>query len=267
VPIVCEEASDGIRANQAKLKKLLRHPGETIMEPPEDEDDEINYTDIPELTAAQLSRGVRGMEGRKILLARREAGRAAREAFWAAVRPITETEAFKLRFAGSKAVTEKENPEVLYHATASGSNDFYCSQGPVGSEYGADFGKGYYFFSSPETALTYGSPPPKDSGDCSIKPVPVYLCAVNPLILRSGKDLGALWAGAGGKATWFAMTPEEKAAYVQGLGFDSVLACRYAQWVVYRAAQIIAAIVDSGETGQSSNSIMTDFLNSITATE
>jgi hypothetical protein len=236
------------------------------MEPPDDEDDEINYTDIPEWTPAQWSRAVRGKDAWKILRARSEPTRPAREAFWAAVRPMTKTDAFKSWFAGSKAVTEEENPKVLFHATLSSSHDFYCSPGPVGLEYGAEFGKGYYFFSGPDTALTYVSPPSKDTADCPFKPVPVYLCAVNPLILRTDKDLRALWAGAGGEAAWFARTAEEKTTHILGLGFDSVLACRYAQWVVYRAAQITAAIVDSGETGQSSNSIMTDFLNSITST-
>jgi hypothetical protein len=43
------------------------------------------------------------------------------------------------------------------------------------------------------------------------------------------------------------------------LGFDSVLACRYAQWVVYNPAQIKAAIDDCTASG----SVMTDLLNSM----
>lgn len=234
-------------------------------ESPDDEDDEINFTDMPEWTAAQWARAVGGEEETKILDVRWEAGQAAREAFWAAVRPITESDAFKRWFAGSKAVTEEENPKVLYHAAASLNDDFYCSQGPVGAEYGADFGRGFYFFSDPETALTYGSPPSKDTEDCSIMSVPVYLSAVNPLVLRSGKDLAAIWASAGGEDAWFARTPEEKAAYIQRLGFDSVLAHRYGHWVVYQPAQIMVAIEFSAETSPASNSIMTDFLNNTTA--
>jgi hypothetical protein len=176
------------------------------------------------------------------------------------VRPVTQTDAFARWFAGSKAVTDEGNPKVLFHATASSSNDFYCGQGPVGREYGEDFGTGFYFFSRADTALTYGSPPSQDIGDFAIRLVPVYLCAVNPPVLRSVKDLKAFWARSGGKEAWFARTAQEKAAHILGLGFDSVLACRYAQWVVYQPAQIKAAIDDCAV----SDSIMTNLLNSIT---
>ena len=229
------------------------------------EDDAINFTDMPVWTPAQWSRAVRGWEGRKVLRARWEAGRAAREAFWAAARPIASTEGFKRWFSASKAVTEDGKPEVLFHATDSGS-EFYCSQGLVGTEYGADFGTGYYFFRDPETALSYRNPPNRDTGD-SIKSVAVYLAAVNPLILRTGRHLKGIWAGAGGKDVWFAMTSEKKAEYIQRLGFDSVRIHKFGQWVVYRPAQIMAAIIDVGETGRSSSSIMTDYFNCITTTE
>jgi len=230
------------------------------MEPPDDDDDEIDFTDIPEWTPAQWSRAARGEEARKILCARVEAGRPVREAFRAAVRPVTQTDDFIRWFAGSKAVTEEEKPKVLFHATASSRNEPYCLRGLVDTEYGEDFGRGFYSFSGPDTALTYGSPPSEDTGDCSFKPVPVYLRAYNPLVLRTGKDLKALWAGAGGRDAWFSTTPEEKAAHILGLGFDSVLACQYAQWVVYRPSQIKAAIEDCAAAG----SIMTDYLNFIT---
>jgi len=238
------------------------HAGDTIMEPPDDEDDEINFTDIPEGTPAQWSGAVKGpyREGLKILQARIEAGRPAWKAFWSAVRPVTQTDAFARWFAGSIAVTDAEEPKVLFHATAFSSNDLYCGQGPVGMEYGEPFGTGFYFFSGADTALTYGGPPAQDTMEHSIRVVPVYLRAVNPLVLSTGKDLKALWAGAGGKVAWFARSAEEKAAHILGLGFDSVLICRYAQWVVYQPAQIKAAIDDC----TASDSVMTDLLNCIT---
>jgi hypothetical protein len=233
------------------------HAGDAIVEPPDDEDDEIDFSDIPQWTPAQWSRAARGEAARKILRARVEADRPVWDAFWAAVRPVTQTDAFTRWFAGSKAVTDTEKPEVLFHATASSSKDFYCGQGPVGMEYGEDFGTGYYFFSSADTALTYGGPPSQDTTEHTVRIVPVYLCAVNPLFLRTGEDLKALWAGAGGKVAWFARTAGEKAAHILGLGFDSVLACRYAQWVVYQPAQIKAAIDDF----TTSDSDMTALLN------
>ncbi len=102
------------------------------------EDDDINYTDMPEWTPAQWSRAVKGpyLETRKILRARSEAGRPAEEAFWAAVKPIIKTDAFRQWFGGSKAVTEEETPRVLFHAIESSRDDFYRSDGPVCSEYG-----------------------------------------------------------------------------------------------------------------------------------
>jgi hypothetical protein len=249
-----------IRANQAKSNRALRQPGDTTMKTRDDEDDEIDFSDIPTWTPAQWSRAARGEDARKILRARSEAGRPVREAFWAAVRPVTQTDAFKRWLAGSKAVTDTEKPEVLFHATASSGNDFYCGQGPVGMGYGEDFGTGFYFFSHADTALTYGGPPSQDPREPSIRVVPVYLCAVNPLVLRSHKDLKALWAAAGGEVAWLARSAEEKAAHILGLGFDSVLACRYAQWVLYQPAQIKAAIDDCA----ASDSVMTDLLNCIT---
>jgi hypothetical protein len=59
------------------------------------EDDEINYTDMPQSTAAQLARALRGPypEARKILDARREAGRPA-TAFSAPIMSITQIHAF-----------------------------------------------------------------------------------------------------------------------------------------------------------------------------
>jgi hypothetical protein len=239
------------------------HAGDIIIEPPDDEDDEIDYTDIPQFTPAQWARGVTGEDARKILRARAEAGRPAWKAFWAAVRPVTQTDAFTRWFVGSKAVTDEEKPKVLFHATASSSNEFYCGQGPVGMEYGEDFGTGYYFFSHAHTALTYGGPPSQDTEDLAIRLVPVYLCAVNPLVLRSDKDLKAFRARSGGKVAWFARRAQEKAAHILGQGFDSVLACRYAQWVVYQPAQIKAAIDDCA----ASDSIMTNLLNSITGSK
>lgn len=155
-----------------KLNKLLRQPRDTIMGPPED--DEIDFSDIPEWTPAQWSRAVRGEEARKILRARSEADRPVWKAFWAAVRPITQTDAFTRWFAASKAVNAEEKPEVLFHATPSSSNDFYCGQGPVGMEYGEDFRTGFYFFSHADTALTYGGPPSQDTRGHSTRVVPVH---------------------------------------------------------------------------------------------
>ncbi|MGA2850109.1 MAG: hypothetical protein ABSE46_14015 [Terracidiphilus sp.] len=197
------------------------------MEQLDDEDDEINYEDIPQWTPAQWSRAARGKEASKILRARAEADRPVWQAFWAAVRPVTQTDAFTRWFTGSKAVTDTEKPKVLFHATASSGNDFYCGQGPVGMDYGEDFGTGFYCFSQADTALTYGGPPSQDTMEHSIRVVPVYLCAVNPLVLRSHKDLKALWFAAGGEVAWLARSAEEKAAHILGLAFDSVLACRY----------------------------------------
>jgi hypothetical protein len=56
------------------------------------------------------------------------------------------------------------------------------------------------------------------------------------------------------------------AAYIQGLGFDSVLAHRWGQWVVYQPDQIKAAIENDGALGPGSDSIMADFLNAVTRT-
>jgi hypothetical protein len=104
------------------------HAGDPIMEPPDDEYDEINYEDIPQWTPAQWSRAAKGEAARKILRALVEADRPVWAAFWAAVRPVTQTEAFKSWFAGSMAVNDAEKPEVLFHATASSSNDFYSAR-------------------------------------------------------------------------------------------------------------------------------------------
>ena len=112
------------------------HAGETILESLDDAYDEIDFTDIPQWTPAQWSRAARGEAARKILRARVEADRTVWDAFWTVVRPVTQTDAFTRWFAGSKAVTDAEKAEVLFHATASSSNDFYFGQGPVGMEYG-----------------------------------------------------------------------------------------------------------------------------------
>jgi hypothetical protein len=75
--------------------------------------------------------------------------------------------------------------------------------------------------------------------------LPVYLSTAKPLVLRTGEDLRSLWAGAGGRDAWFAMTPKEKAEHIQGLGYDSVLAHRYGQSVVYHATHIKLAIANN----------------------
>jgi hypothetical protein len=208
-------------------------------------DDEINFTEMPEWTPAQWARGVRGPGARMILRARAEAGRPAKEAFWAAVKPIIKTDAFRQWFGGSKAVTEEGTPRVLFHAIPFGCDDFYRSDGPVYTEYGGDFGRGFYLYTNSETALTYGSPVAITSGESSARVIPAYLRAINPLVLCTGRDLKNLWAGAGGNDAWLAKTQEEKTEYIQGLGYDSVLAYQWGQWVVYRPVQIKLAISDN----------------------
>ena len=207
------------------------------------DDDNINYSDIPEWTPAQWARTVRGPGAWKIARARAEASRPAWEAFRAGVAPITETDSFKDWFNGSKAVTENGEPQVLFHKSASCADKVFSSPGQVDAEYGEDFGLGIYCYAAPDTAQIYGGPAAAISGDAS--PgwlMPVYLCAVNPLALRTGKDLKDLWEGAGGKGAWNAKTPEEKAEYILNLGHDSVRAYQWDQWVAYRPTQIRIAI-------------------------
>ena len=108
------------------MSELSEPQKENLLEIDRIEDDDINYTDMPKSTMAQLARAVKGpySEARKILRARSEAGRPAREAFWAAVKPITLTDAFRHWFTGSKAVAEEEKPRVLFHGLHSAAMIF-----------------------------------------------------------------------------------------------------------------------------------------------
>ena len=73
----------------------------------------------------------------------------------------------------------------------------------------------------------------------------MYLKAVNPLVLCTGRDLKNLWAEAGGNDAWRTKTPVERADYIQGLGYDSVQAHQWGQWVIYQPQQIELAIGDN----------------------
>jgi hypothetical protein len=84
------------------------------------------------------------------------------------------------------------------------------------------------------------------------------------LVLCTGRGLKNLWTEAGGNDAWLANTPKERAAYIQGLGYDSVQAYQWGQWVVYQPDQIKAAINSSGAFGPASNAIMTEFLSACT---
>ncbi len=135
----------------------------------------------------------------------------------------------------------------------------------MGTEYGGDFGRGYYLFGSPDTSLTYGSQAVKIDGESSARVIPVYLRALNPLVIRTGEDL-AVRVSAGGWGGWFEWTPEERAAYAQGLGYDSVCACRWDQWVVCQPDQIKAATDNDPAVGPGSDLIMADYLDATTRT-
>jgi hypothetical protein len=67
------------------------------------------------------------------------------------------------------------------------------------------------------------------------------------LILCTGKDLKNLWATVGGEESWRLLTPADKAQHIQELGYDSVLAHRWDQWVVFNPEQIRLATLEGVE--------------------
>lgn len=209
-------------------------------------DDEINYCDGATWTPAQWARTVRGNApgAREILRARAEASRPAWTALWAAVAPLILTESFRKWFADSVALTENGKPLPLFHKTASCKDEVYCRPGQVSEDYGEDFGLGIYCWDAPDTAQVYGAPGDTVESHNSSRVLPVYLHSCNPLVLSKGKELKSLWAQAGGEDTWRAMDPQQKACFIQERGFDSVLAHKWGQWVVFKPEQVRRATVE-----------------------
>lgn len=209
-------------------------------------DDEINYCDGATWTPAQWARSVRGNApgAREILRTRAKASRPAWTALRAAVAPLTLTDSFKTWFADSVALTENGKPLPLYHKTASCKDEFYCRPGQVSEDYGEDFGLGIYCWNAPDTALVYGDPGESVNAEEFSHVLPVYICACNPLVLSTGKDLKSLWAKAGGEKAWRAMAPHLKAQFIQEFGYDSVRAHQWDQWVVFRPEQVRLAMTE-----------------------
>jgi hypothetical protein len=127
-------------ADNEELPEEEHGPGWTQNARGQPPDHEIAFTDRPARTAAQLATSVGGpyQEARRILRARWEADREAREAFHASVVPITKTDAFKRWLSRSRAVTENGSPKILFHGGTSGFDKFCSRTGPVRVRSGAE---------------------------------------------------------------------------------------------------------------------------------
>jgi len=213
------------------------------------QNDEINYCDGATWTPAQWARSVRGNApgAREVLRARAEASRPAWTALWAAVAPLAQTQSFKLWFADSVALNEDGKPQVLFLKTTSCRDEFYCCPGRMSEEYGEDFGLGIYCWDAPDTAQIYGEPGETIEGLNSSRVLPVYIHSCNPLVLSKGKELKSLWAQAGGEDAWRAMEPQQKTCFIQDLGYDSVLAHEWDQWVVFKPEQVRLATAENAD--------------------